>query len=155
MARYNESEAVVPECEGCDKVFEHIQVVEEGEFPIITDKCLAYAVPAAKWPRKDEVFAMREATIRVYDEKGKPSTEDTEIPIVPKACPLATHFKLLHLDRAGAVPACPGIPCDRLIDYGWYTRPSSTRGANIGRVKYHILDCALAVGRMAGFRIWW
>ena len=94
MARYNDSEAVVPECEGCERVFEHIQVLEEGEFPVITDKCLAYPVPAAKWPRKDETFAMRTVTVRERDEKGKPTLVQKDIPVVIKACPLATHYTM-------------------------------------------------------------
>ena len=91
MSRYADSEAIVKECEGCDKVFDY--VAPEGM--IVEQKCLAYIKPASKWPRKDETFAMRTVTIRERDENGKATgLVEKDIPVVIKACPLATHFTM-------------------------------------------------------------
>lgn len=92
MSRYVEAEPVVERCAGCKHVFDYIQVNDEGTIVEEAEKCRVYLRPEVKWPRKGEKFAMMLAKVRDIDDKGKPFTEEREVPIFPKSCPMATHY---------------------------------------------------------------
>jgi hypothetical protein len=98
MSKYVDSAAVVPDCDGCDKIFnfEWETKAEDGQKTLIkARKCLAYSNPASKWPKKGESFATKEMTVRIRDAKGKAiALENQILPILPKMCPLATHVSL-------------------------------------------------------------
>jgi len=92
MAKYNDSEEIADMCKGCNKVFEHIFTPEESEIAVFADKCLAYIRPEAKWPAKDQKFAMATFKVREVNVSGKTAMVEKELPINDKYCPLASHF---------------------------------------------------------------
>lgn len=89
MSRYVDSEPIVDDCEGCEKVFDW----HGDEGTIVVQKCLAYPIPAAKWPRKGEKVVTDIFTIRERDETGKAiGLKEVELPVIIKRCQLATHY---------------------------------------------------------------
>jgi hypothetical protein len=86
MRKYDNSQRVVDECNGCERAFVHESVADKHGQMVLTQKCLAYIYPAVKWPGK-EAYATHIVTIRT---PMKPIVK--ELPITPKFCPLATHY---------------------------------------------------------------
>jgi hypothetical protein len=94
MNKYANSEDIVPECEGCARVFGWTP--EEGM--VTSQKCRAYIKPAGKWPKEGEQFAMHSAMVRRHDSKGRPISPKMEnVPVIQKYCPSATHFMPLEI----------------------------------------------------------
>ena len=95
MSRYVDSDPIVEQCKGCNKVFSF-----EWQADLVTleaKKCLTYPNPASKWAGEGEKFAMMTATIRDIDDKGKPALIEKEIPVIEKICPVASHVKLREI----------------------------------------------------------
>jgi molybdopterin converting factor small subunit len=88
MSRYVEAEPVVERCAGCKHVFDFTPT----EGMIVDQRCRVYLRPEVKWPREGDKFVMMRAKVRDIDDKGKPFTEEREVPIFPKSCPMATHY---------------------------------------------------------------
>jgi len=88
MTLYVNSDPVVEQCKGCDKVFDFV-----WQNAVKAEKCLTYFNPASKWPKEGDKFAMMTATVREIDDKGKADLVEREIPIIEKFCPVASHLK--------------------------------------------------------------
>ena len=84
MGRYLLSEPIVPECKGCEHVFDYVG----PEAEIVVEKCDAYVKPSVKWEQKP--VAMVETLVRTREN---PRGVKQMLPAKVFRCPMATHFK--------------------------------------------------------------
>jgi len=96
MSRYVLSETIVPECVGCEHVFDYTG----PESMIAEEKCLVYIKPAAKWEQKP--VAMVETLVRTREN---PRGVKQMLPAKVFRCPMATHFKSEEVMAAEKVRA--------------------------------------------------
>ena len=84
MSRYALSETTVPECVGCDHVFDYTG----PESMIVEEKCRVFIKPAVKWEQKP--VAMIETLVRTREN---PRGVKQMLPAKEFRCSMATHFK--------------------------------------------------------------